>query len=147
MLDTALETGLSGSGRLHDLFLSWEAMSPGDYTKAGAGLTIYWGWFESPFGPALVMGTDRGICGMGFAAEMGEAGAVQDLQRRASGMGGTVVIGGIYEQSDKDDDARVPAWGELPLLGWLFKNQQRVARRTELLVFITPRVIAELKPP
>jgi len=61
--------------------------------------------------------------------------------------GGTVVIGGIYEQSDKDDDARVPALGELPLLGWLFKNQQRVARRTELLVFITPRVIAELKPP
>ena len=61
--------------------------------------------------------------------------------------GGTVVIGGIYEQSDKDDDARVPALGELPVLGWLFKNQQRVARRTELLVFITPRVIAELKPP
>ena len=61
--------------------------------------------------------------------------------------GGTVVIGGIYEQSDKDDDARVPALGELPVFGWLFKNQQRVARRTELLVFITPRVIAELKPP
>ena len=61
--------------------------------------------------------------------------------------GGTVLIGGIYEQSDKDDDARVPALGELPVLGWLFKNQQRVARRTELLVFITPRVIAELKPP
>lgn len=58
--------------------------------------------------------------------------------------GGTVVIGGIYEQSDKDDEARVPTLGALPVVGWLFKNQQRVSRKTELLVFITPRVIADL---
>ena len=58
--------------------------------------------------------------------------------------GGTVVIGGIYEQSDKDDEARVPALGSLPILGWLFKNQQRVSRKTELLIFITPRVVAGL---
>jgi type IV pilus assembly protein PilQ len=57
--------------------------------------------------------------------------------------GGTVVIGGIYEQSDKDDEARVPALWALPVLGWLFKNQERVSRKTELLVFITPRVIAD----
>ncbi|MEO8242623.1 MAG: methylated-DNA--[protein]-cysteine S-methyltransferase [bacterium] len=82
VLDTALNTGLSGGGRLHDLFLTWEAMSPGDYAKGGAGLTIYWGWFDSPFGPALVMGTNKGICGMGFAAEMGEAAAMQDLLGR-----------------------------------------------------------------
>jgi len=61
--------------------------------------------------------------------------------------GGTVVIGGIFEQSDKDDEARVPALGEVPILGWLFKNQQRVSRKTELLVFITPRVIAEVPRP
>ena len=82
VLDTALSTGLSGPSRLHDLFLTWEAMSPGDYARGGAGLRIAWGWFDTPFGPAVVMGTHRGICGMGFAAEMGEAGAVQDLQRR-----------------------------------------------------------------
>jgi AraC family transcriptional regulator of adaptative response/methylated-DNA-[protein]-cysteine methyltransferase len=82
VLDTALQTGLSGTGRLHDLFLTWEAMSPGEYAKGGAGLTIYWGWFDSPFGPALVMGTDRGICGLGFAADMGEAAAMQDLRGR-----------------------------------------------------------------
>ena len=82
VLDTALGAGLSGGGRLHDLFLSWEAMSPGDYARGGAGLEISWGWFESAFGRALVMGTDRGICGMGFAAEMGEDWAMQDLQRR-----------------------------------------------------------------
>ena len=82
VLDTALNTGLSGGGRLHDLFLTWEAMSPGDYAKGGADLMIRWGWFDSPFGPAVVMGTAKGICGMGFAAEMGEDAALQDLRAR-----------------------------------------------------------------
>ena len=82
VLDTALSTGLSGPSRLHDLFLTWEAMSPGDYARGGARLRIAWGWFDTPFGPAVVMGTDRGICGMGFAADMGEAAAFEDLQRR-----------------------------------------------------------------
>lgn len=81
-LETALATGLSGSGRLHDLFVKWEAMSPGDYAKGGAGLTIRHGWFDTPFGRTIAMGTDRGICGMGFAAEMGEGAAFDDLTRR-----------------------------------------------------------------
>jgi AraC family transcriptional regulator, regulatory protein of adaptative response / methylated-DNA-[protein]-cysteine methyltransferase len=81
-LQAALEVGLSGTGRLHDLFLTWEAMSPGDYARGGEGLTIFWGWFESPFGAAIVMGTAKGICGMGFAAEMGEAEAMEDLLSR-----------------------------------------------------------------
>lgn len=82
VLETSLATGLSGGGRLHDLFLRWEAMSPGDYARGGEGLTIFWGWFESPFGPALVMGTDRGLCGMAFAAETGEEAAMVDLTGR-----------------------------------------------------------------
>ena len=82
VLETALETGLSGTGRLHDLFLRWEAMSPGEYARAGEGLVIRWGWFDSPFGPTLVMGTDKGICGLGFAAEMGAEAAMEDLTRR-----------------------------------------------------------------
>ena len=57
--------------------------------------------------------------------------------------GGTVVIGGIFEQADKDDEARVPVLGDVPVLGWLFKNQQRVTRKTEMLVFITPRLISD----
>ena len=81
-LETALSTGLSGTGRLHDLFLTWEAMTPGDYARGGEGLTIRWGWFDSPFGPTIVMGTDKGICGMGFAAEMGAELAFEDLLRR-----------------------------------------------------------------
>ena len=82
MLGTALETGLSGTGRLHDLFLTWEAMSPGDYARGGEGLVIRWGWFESPFGPTIVMATAKGICGMGFADEMGAEVALEDLIRR-----------------------------------------------------------------
>lgn len=81
-LSTAHEVGLSGSGRLHDLFLRWEAMSPGDFARKGAGLNIYWGWFDSPFGPALVTGTDRGICGIGFAAETGKEATQADLLSR-----------------------------------------------------------------
>jgi AraC family transcriptional regulator of adaptative response/methylated-DNA-[protein]-cysteine methyltransferase len=82
MLAAAHETGLSGTGRLHDLFLTWEAMSPGDYARGGEGLEIRWGWFESPFGPALVMATAKGICGIGFADEMGTKSAMKDLVSR-----------------------------------------------------------------
>jgi AraC family transcriptional regulator, regulatory protein of adaptative response / methylated-DNA-[protein]-cysteine methyltransferase len=81
-LETAHEAGLSGGGRLHDLFLTWEAMTPGEFARAGEGLVINWGWFDGPFGKTLVMGTDRGICGMGFAAEMGEEAAFEDLRKR-----------------------------------------------------------------
>ncbi len=81
-LDTAHAVGLSGAGRLHDLFLSWEAMSPGDFARHGEGLTIRWGWFDSPFGPALLMATERGICGLGFAAETGAEVAMADMRSR-----------------------------------------------------------------
>lgn len=81
-LDASHAVGLSGSGRLHDLFLRWEAMSPGAFARNGVGLTISWGWFESPFGPAIVMGTQKGICGIGFAAEMGAEAAFDDLRSR-----------------------------------------------------------------
>jgi AraC family transcriptional regulator of adaptative response/methylated-DNA-[protein]-cysteine methyltransferase len=82
VLETALQAGLSGSGRLHDLFLRWEAMSPGDYARGGAGLTIFWGWFDSPFGAALVMGTEKGLCGIGFAEETGASATMTDLLAR-----------------------------------------------------------------
>ena len=77
-----MRSGLSGSGRLHDLFLRWEAMSPGEYARAGEGLEIAWGWFDTPFGPALAMGTDRGLCGLAFAAETGREAAMADLRGR-----------------------------------------------------------------
>ncbi|PSL18318.1 bifunctional helix-turn-helix domain-containing protein/methylated-DNA--[protein]-cysteine S-methyltransferase [Shimia abyssi] len=81
-LETADAVGLSGSGRLHDLFLKWEAMSPGEYARRGGGLTIFWGWFDSPFGLSLVMGTEKGICGIGFASETGTEPTMVDLTSR-----------------------------------------------------------------
>ena len=57
--------------------------------------------------------------------------------------GGTVVIGGILEAADKDDVAQLPGLGSLLGLGWLFKNQQSTQRKTEMLIFVTPRVLAE----
>jgi type IV pilus assembly protein PilQ len=57
--------------------------------------------------------------------------------------GGTVVIGGILEAADKDDVAQLPGLGSLPGLGWLFKTQQSTQRKTEMLIFVTPRVLAE----
>ncbi|WP_068110115.1 bifunctional helix-turn-helix domain-containing protein/methylated-DNA--[protein]-cysteine S-methyltransferase [Tropicimonas marinistellae] len=81
-LEAASAVGLSGSSRLHDMFLRWEAMTPGEFAKGGAGLEIFWGWFESPFGPALVMATEKGICGIGFAAEAGAEVTMEDLLAR-----------------------------------------------------------------
>lgn len=82
LLETAHAVGLSGSGRLHDLFVRWEAMSPGDYARRGAGLTVRWGWFDSPFGQALAMGTEKGLCGLAFAAEVGPEAAWEDMRAR-----------------------------------------------------------------
>jgi len=82
LLDAAHAAGLSGAGRLHDLFLRWEAMSPGEYARAGEGLDIAWGWFDTPFGEALAMGTERGLCGLAFAAATGREAAMADMTAR-----------------------------------------------------------------
>ncbi|KAA0913008.1 methylated-DNA--[protein]-cysteine S-methyltransferase [Aquicoccus porphyridii] len=81
-LQVSHSLGLSGSGRLHDLFIRWEAMSPGEFARRGEGLTVFWGWFDSPFGPALVMGTEKGICGLALAAETGRQAAMEDMRAR-----------------------------------------------------------------
>ena len=67
LLDTSYELGLSGPGRLHDLFVTHEAMSPGSYKSGGEGLDIRFGFHPSPFGLTLVMATERGLAGLAFA--------------------------------------------------------------------------------
>src|SRR5690606_28831020 len=67
ILDAAYETGLSGPGRLHDLFVTHEAMTPGAYRARGEGLVISYGFHVSPFGLALLMVTDHGLAGLAFA--------------------------------------------------------------------------------
>jgi len=67
LFDTAFETGLSGTGRLHDLFINIEGMSPGEYKNGGEDLTINYSFAESPFGNILVASTPKGICHLAFA--------------------------------------------------------------------------------
>lgn len=81
LMETSLELGLSGTGRLHDLFLGLEAMTPGEFKRAGEGLTIWWGIHATPFGEALFAITPRGLCGLSFL-EASRTQAVADFQAR-----------------------------------------------------------------
>jgi AraC family transcriptional regulator of adaptative response/methylated-DNA-[protein]-cysteine methyltransferase len=82
VLDTAYEVGLSGPGRLHDLFVTHEAMSPGEWKAGGEGLTISYGFHPSPFGTALIMMTPRGLAGLALADAGKERAALRDMRSR-----------------------------------------------------------------
>jgi AraC family transcriptional regulator of adaptative response/methylated-DNA-[protein]-cysteine methyltransferase len=82
ILDASFEVGLSGPGRLHDLFVTHEAMTPGAFKARGEGLAIRYGFHPSPFGTALVMATEHGLAGLAFADAGGEAAALADMQAR-----------------------------------------------------------------
>jgi AraC family transcriptional regulator of adaptative response/methylated-DNA-[protein]-cysteine methyltransferase len=82
VLDAALDSGLSGPGRLHDLFVTHEAMSPGEWKAGGAGMTLRYGFHPSPFGVAIVMTTGRGLAGLAFADPGEEQMALADMQQR-----------------------------------------------------------------
>ncbi len=84
VLDAALDSGLSGPGRLHDLFVTHEAMSPGEWKTGGAGMTLRFGFHPSPFGVAVVMITARGLAGLAFADPSEEQLALHDMQQRWS---------------------------------------------------------------
>jgi AraC family transcriptional regulator of adaptative response/methylated-DNA-[protein]-cysteine methyltransferase len=80
LLDTTHQVGLSSLGRLHDLFVNTEAVSPGEYKSRGEGVTIRYGLHASPFGKCLVAVTERGICHLGFAQrETSEGDAIDNL--------------------------------------------------------------------
>lgn len=80
LLDVTYETGLSSPGRLHDLFVTYEAMTPGEFKRKGEGLTIRYGFHESPFGECLLAVTERGICSLTFIADGEHDAAVEALQ-------------------------------------------------------------------
>ncbi|QKJ30831.1 methylated-DNA--[protein]-cysteine S-methyltransferase [Mucilaginibacter mali] len=73
LADTAFETGLSGTGRLHDLFMNIEGMTPAEYKNGGQSLYINYSFAETPFGQILIASTPKGICYMAFADEQDEA--------------------------------------------------------------------------
>ena len=82
VLDAALDSGLSGPGRLHDLFVTHEAMSPGEWKTGGEGMTLRFGFHPSPFGTALVIASERGLAGLAFADPGEEPAALDDMRRR-----------------------------------------------------------------
>src|SRR5690554_1754390 len=72
LFDAAYETGLSGTGRLHDLFVNIEGMTPAEFKNRGRNLVINYFWKASPFGKLLVASTTKGLCYMAFAEEEGQ---------------------------------------------------------------------------
>src|ERR1700693_337804 len=82
VLDTTYEVGLSGPGRLHDLFVTHEAMSPGEWKSGGEGLTVRFAFHPSPFGQALVMATERGLAGLAFADPSAEEATLAEMKAR-----------------------------------------------------------------
>lgn len=79
LFDAAFETGSSGTGRLHDLFINIEGMTPGEYKNGGEQLSINYSLAETPFGEVLVASTEKGICYMAFADD--ETVAFEELHR------------------------------------------------------------------
>ncbi|MAN78001.1 MAG: 6-O-methylguanine DNA methyltransferase [Rhizobiales bacterium] len=82
VLDTTYELGLSGPSRLHDLFVTYDAVPPGIYRAKGAGLEVTWGYAPSPFGKVCLMVTQYGVAGISFADDGKEQYAFEDLASR-----------------------------------------------------------------
>lgn len=80
LLETSLEAGLSSTSRLHDLFVSIEGVTPGEFKKRGANLQIYYSFIQTPFGQALVASTPKGVCFFSF--EDNDRGALQSLMSK-----------------------------------------------------------------
>ena len=81
ILEAAYQVGLSSPGRLHDLFITWEAVTPGEYKLRGEGLTISYGFHPTPFGEILLGSTVRGICNLSFVMPVGRSAAVEALYK------------------------------------------------------------------
>ena len=95
LLDTSFDAGLSGPSRLHDLFVTFEAMTPGQYKQQGEGLVINYGIHATPFGSCLLATTSRGICALRFVAREG-SGVLADaggLSLAISPSGNAVAVG------------------------------------------------------
>jgi AraC family transcriptional regulator of adaptative response/methylated-DNA-[protein]-cysteine methyltransferase len=81
LLDASYEAGLSGPGRLHDLFVSCEAVTPGEYKSGGEGLEIRYGYHSTPFGECLIAVTGRGVCGLSFVPLRERVPALESLAK------------------------------------------------------------------
>ena len=119
VLDASYEVGLSGPARLHDLFVTHEAMSPGEWKTGAAGLVIHYGFHDSPFGTALIMATPRGLCGLAFADPDERGAALADMRGR-------------WPQARYVEDAAMTA----PLAARIFESERWRPDQPLRLVFI-----------
>jgi AraC family transcriptional regulator of adaptative response/methylated-DNA-[protein]-cysteine methyltransferase len=85
VLDAAFDAGLSGPGRLHDLFVTHEALSPGEWKSQAEGLDLRYGWHDSPFGDCLIVASSRGVCGLAFGGQQDRPRAFENLARSFGG--------------------------------------------------------------
>jgi AraC family transcriptional regulator of adaptative response/methylated-DNA-[protein]-cysteine methyltransferase len=93
VLDATYDAGLSSPGRLHDLFVTLEAVTPGEYKRRGEGVRIRYGFHETPFGRALLAATERGLCALAFVDNGAEGDAIDGLRER-------------WMRADLDEDPR-----------------------------------------
>jgi AraC family transcriptional regulator, regulatory protein of adaptative response / methylated-DNA-[protein]-cysteine methyltransferase len=108
LLDASWDAGLSGPGRLHDLFVTCEAMTPGEYRAQGSGITIRYGFHPTPFGEAFIAMTDRGICSLSFAAPGERPAALDGLKKE-------------WNRAEIREDAR----GTAPVVAAIFADEAR----------------------
>jgi len=85
VLETAFDSGLSSPGRLHDLFVSVEAVTPGEFKTRGAGIRINYGLHPTRFGDCLLGVTERGVCWLGFICGSSNAEAISEMKRHWAG--------------------------------------------------------------
>ena len=111
LLDTTHQVGLSSLGRLHDLFVTVEAVTPGEYKSRGAGVTIRYGLHPTPFGKCLIATTDRGICHLSFV-QSGEGDAIDSLVSE-------------WRQASMIEDYRATAPLIEPIFGLGYRSQPR----------------------
>ena len=110
VLAATFAAGLSSPGRLHDLFVNIEAVTPGEYKRGGAGLVIRHGVYDSPFGPCLLMHTERGICGLAFIDDGDQAGTLARMSERwpnatfiADTQSGAALAARVFATGDNSD--------------------------------------------
>lgn len=112
VLDAAYDAGLSSPSRLHDLFINIEAVTPGEFKNRGAGLQIYYGRHETPFGECLLATTERGVCRLAFLNGGGWEAAVSELQEQ-------------WSEAALTEDAQRTA----PLIAQIFAADQATEKR------------------
>ena len=151
VLDTTYSTGLSSGGRLHDLFITLEAMTPGEFKSGGSGLTIATGFHDSPFGECLIAVTERGVCGLSFVLDGERALALAELRHRWPGATlvddsrGTKLVAqqifGAWEGMRWDPETRATPVTPTPL-SVLVRGTNFQVRVWEALLRIPPGAVA-----